>query len=64
MSLAAAFETPVPVAMGNYAPRSDYDYVRRAVEYISQHWRDQPSLETIAEVVGMKPLSLQRLFTR
>jgi AraC family transcriptional regulator of adaptative response/methylated-DNA-[protein]-cysteine methyltransferase len=64
MSLAAAFETPVPVAMGNHAPRSDYDYVRRAVEYISQHWRDQPSLETIAEVVGMKPLSLQRLFTR
>jgi len=52
--------TPVPRPQ----PRSDYDIVRRAVEYISEHWRDQPSLERIAEVVGMRPLSLQRLFTR
>ena len=64
MSLAAAFETPRPVALMTDAPQNDYDLVRRAVEYISQHWRDQPSLETIAEAVGMKPLSLQRLFTR
>jgi AraC family transcriptional regulator of adaptative response/methylated-DNA-[protein]-cysteine methyltransferase len=45
-------------------PRTDYDVVRRAIEFISEHWREQPSLERIAEVVGMKPLSLQRLFTR
>ena len=64
MSLAAAFETPRPVALMKDAPETDYDLVRRAVEYISQHWRDQPSLETVAEAVGMKPLSLQRLFTR
>ncbi|MBN9020699.1 MAG: bifunctional helix-turn-helix domain-containing protein/methylated-DNA--[protein]-cysteine S-methyltransferase, partial [Rhizobiales bacterium] len=64
MSLAAAFETPIPVAMPADEPQSDYDYVRRAIEYISENWRDQPSLETIADVVGMKPLSLQRLFTR
>ena len=64
MSLAAAFETPTPVALPMDAAESDYDHVRRAVEYISQHWRDQPSLEKIAEAVGMRPLSLQRLFTR
>lgn len=43
---------------------SDYDVVRRAIEFISRRWRDQPSLEAIAAHVGMKPLSLQRLFTR
>jgi len=63
MSLSAAI-----AAMENTAPkmppRTDYDIVRRAVEYISEHWRDQPSLEQIATVVGMQPLSLQRLFTR
>ena len=45
-------------------PRSDYDVVRHALEFISTRWRDQPSLEAIAARVGMKPLSLQRLFTR
>ena len=29
-----------------------------------ERWREQPSLERIAAHVGMKPLSLQRLFTR
>jgi AraC family transcriptional regulator of adaptative response/methylated-DNA-[protein]-cysteine methyltransferase len=43
---------------------SDYAVVSRAIEFISRRWRDQPSLEAIAAHVGMKPLSLQRLFTR
>jgi AraC family transcriptional regulator of adaptative response/methylated-DNA-[protein]-cysteine methyltransferase len=42
----------------------DYETVRRAVEFISRQWREQPSLERIAEYVGMRPLALQRLFTR
>ena len=43
---------------------SDYESVRHAIEFISENWRDQPSLERIAAAVGMAPLSLQRLFTR
>jgi AraC family transcriptional regulator, regulatory protein of adaptative response / methylated-DNA-[protein]-cysteine methyltransferase len=43
---------------------SDYEVVRRAIEFISRRWREQPSLEAIAAHVGRKPLSLQRLFTR
>jgi len=31
---------------------------------ISENWREQPSLEAIAEAVGLRPLALQRLFTR
>ncbi len=64
MSLSAAFETPTPMALPKDRPQSDYDLVRRAVEYISANWREQPSLERIADVVGLRPLSLQRLFTR
>ncbi|WP_421726664.1 methylated-DNA--[protein]-cysteine S-methyltransferase [Bauldia sp.] len=45
-------------------PQSDYDTVRQAVEYISENWRDQPSLDQIAGAVDLKPLALQRLFTR
>lgn len=63
MSLAMAAETPrlMPLKKAN---ENDYAVVRRAVSFISENWRDQPSLETIAEEVGMKPLGLQRLFTR
>src|SRR6185295_3732884 len=42
----------------------DYETVRRAIEFISERWREQPSLEAIAEEVGLQPLALQRLFTR
>ncbi|HMN85459.1 MAG TPA: bifunctional helix-turn-helix domain-containing protein/methylated-DNA--[protein]-cysteine S-methyltransferase [Bauldia sp.] len=42
----------------------DYDHVRRAIEFISETWREQPSLERIAAAAGLPPLSLQRLFTR
>lgn len=46
------------------SPSTDYAAIQRAIEYLSANWRDQPSLEEIAGVVGMRPLSLQRLFTR
>ena len=46
------------------SPADDYEAVRRAIEFISENWREQPSLEAIAEEVGLRPLALQRLFTR
>jgi AraC family transcriptional regulator of adaptative response/methylated-DNA-[protein]-cysteine methyltransferase len=63
MSLAMAVETPRLMPLKTAHP-GDYAVVRRAVSFISENWRDQPSLETIAEEVGLKPLALQRLFTR
>lgn len=53
-----------PMSNRTAPPPSDYEIVRRAIEFISRKWRNQPSLEAIAAHVGMKPLSLQRLFTR
>jgi AraC family transcriptional regulator of adaptative response/methylated-DNA-[protein]-cysteine methyltransferase len=42
----------------------DYEIVRRAIEKISLDYRDQPSLEDLAEDVGETPTGLQKLFTR
>ncbi|WP_019173952.1 methylated-DNA--[protein]-cysteine S-methyltransferase [Pseudaminobacter salicylatoxidans] len=42
----------------------DYEIVRRVIEKISLDYRDQPSLEALAEEVGETPTGLQKLFTR
>jgi AraC family transcriptional regulator of adaptative response/methylated-DNA-[protein]-cysteine methyltransferase len=42
----------------------DYSRVSAAIEFILADWRRQPSLKAIAAHVGLKPLALQRLFTR
>jgi AraC family transcriptional regulator of adaptative response/methylated-DNA-[protein]-cysteine methyltransferase len=42
----------------------DYETVRRVIEKISLDYRDQPSLEVLAEEVGETPTNLQKLFTR
>jgi len=43
---------------------SDYDAIRRAIEFMTENWRDQPSLERIADHVGLEPTRLQKLFRR
>jgi AraC family transcriptional regulator of adaptative response/methylated-DNA-[protein]-cysteine methyltransferase len=52
--------------MLNHSPNAggDYAHVRKALAYISDNWRDQPSLETISDHVGLSPHHLQRVFTR
>lgn len=41
----------------------DYDLVRRAIEFMTVRWREQPSLGAVAEHVGVEPMVLQRVFT-
>ena len=43
---------------------SDYVLVRDTIQFISERWRDQPELETIAAAVGTDASHLHRLFTR
>jgi AraC family transcriptional regulator of adaptative response/methylated-DNA-[protein]-cysteine methyltransferase len=43
---------------------TDYGRVRRAIEFISTEYRDQPSLSAIADAVGLEPEALQALFQR
>lgn len=61
MNITAALAMADPVAP---LPHQDYEIVRRAIEFLTEHWREQPSLERLAAGVGMNPLALQKLFTR
>ncbi|MGB3447494.1 MAG: bifunctional helix-turn-helix domain-containing protein/methylated-DNA--[protein]-cysteine S-methyltransferase [Xanthobacteraceae bacterium] len=42
----------------------DYDSVRRAIAFISAHWRAQPTIEAIAGAAGLTPDELHHLFRR
>ncbi len=43
---------------------SDYETVRQVIELITEDYRDQPSLETIAARLNQSPTQLQKTFTR
>lgn len=45
-------------------PACDYLFVRAAIEFVSGQWREQPSIEAIAEHVGLSPARLTDLFRR
>ena len=42
----------------------DYDRVERAIRYIAEHRLEQPSLQDVADAMGLSPFHAQRLFTR
>jgi AraC family transcriptional regulator, regulatory protein of adaptative response / methylated-DNA-[protein]-cysteine methyltransferase len=42
---------------------NDYELVKHTLAFISENWRDQPSLETLADQAGLSTTHLQRLFT-
>jgi len=42
----------------------DYDSVRRAIAFISEHWRAQPTIESMAEAASLTPDELHHLFRR
>src|SRR6266536_125597 len=42
----------------------DYGVVRRAIAYISEHWREQPEIERIAEAAAVSSAELHHLFRR
>jgi AraC family transcriptional regulator, regulatory protein of adaptative response / methylated-DNA-[protein]-cysteine methyltransferase len=46
------------------SPTADYAIVKRAIEFISKRYRDQPSVEEIAEHVGLSASHFQHLFKR
>lgn len=42
----------------------DYAIVRDAIEFLSVNWNEQPSLEELAEHIGLGVTATQKLFTR
>ena len=47
-----------------HPPVADYATIRRALEFVGTRWRDQPSVEAIADHVGLSPSHLQYVFKR
>src|SRR5712671_4688578 len=43
---------------------ADYDIVRRAIAFLSEHWRAQPEIEAVAEAAGVSATELHHLFRR
>lgn len=64
MNAQTAILTKDVTPLATTAEGADYDKVRGVIEKISLDFRDQPSLETLAEEVGETPTGLQKLFTR
>jgi AraC family transcriptional regulator, regulatory protein of adaptative response / methylated-DNA-[protein]-cysteine methyltransferase len=42
----------------------DYDSVRRAIGFISENWRNQPTIEAMADAASVTPDELHHLFRR
>ena len=62
-------DTLTPIAQdpeldGASAEAGDYERVRAIIAFISQNWRDQPEVETVAEGVGLTATQVHHLFRR
>jgi AraC family transcriptional regulator of adaptative response/methylated-DNA-[protein]-cysteine methyltransferase len=63
-------DTLTPIASDREAlpggddPGADYERVRRIIAFISERWREQPSIDAIAEHLGLSPTHVHHLFRR
>ena len=58
-------QTTATIAGALDADRSrDYEHIRRAIAFLSSNWTEQPSLERLAEHIGLSPAHCQKLFKR
>jgi AraC family transcriptional regulator, regulatory protein of adaptative response / methylated-DNA-[protein]-cysteine methyltransferase len=46
------------------AANADYDLVKKAIAFVSEHWREQPDVEEIADAVGLSSAHVTQLFRR
>jgi AraC family transcriptional regulator of adaptative response/methylated-DNA-[protein]-cysteine methyltransferase len=49
---------------GPPASSTDYEHVRRIIAFISERWREQPTLEAIADHAGLSTTHVHHLFRR
>src|SRR6476659_6436588 len=57
--------TPTPHVEPLPSDRSrDYALIRRAISFLSETWAEQPSLDRLAEHLGLSPAHCQKLFKR
>lgn len=47
----------------NIQDKTNYERIEEAIGYIKEHFKDQPSLEEVAEKIHLSPFHFQRIFT-
>ena len=57
-----AVTAPAPGPANDNA--QDYNHIRNIISYLSENWREQPSLEELANLAQLSPAHLQKIFTR
>jgi AraC family transcriptional regulator of adaptative response/methylated-DNA-[protein]-cysteine methyltransferase len=55
--------TPLP-DFDSVDPGTDYEALQRAVQFLGENWRDQPSLDAIADAMRLPATQAQKLFHR
>jgi AraC family transcriptional regulator of adaptative response/methylated-DNA-[protein]-cysteine methyltransferase len=64
-TLNEALESPTMTAdLHQTADQDDYAYIRKTIEYLTENWRDHPSLDDIAAHAGLSTTHFHKLFTR
>lgn len=43
--------------------RTDYDRIEKAINYINEHFKEQPSLDEIAKAIHVSPFHFQKMFS-
>ena len=61
--LHTAITTDTAIPLGPDRSR-DYDHIRRAIAFLSETWTEQPSLDRLAQHLGLSPAHCQKLFKR
>lgn len=49
--------------MNNIQEKTNYERIEEAIGYIKEHFKDQPSLEEVAEKIHLSPFHFQRMFS-
>lgn len=44
--------------------RADYARMITVLDHLSEHWSDQPDLQSLADLIGLSPYHFQRVFSR
>ena len=55
-------QSAMPAALA--APSTDYALIRRAVTFLADSWTEHPSLDALAQHLGLSPAHCQKLFKR
>jgi AraC family transcriptional regulator of adaptative response/methylated-DNA-[protein]-cysteine methyltransferase len=64
MNMQTALHTEIASSVPLPSASADYETVRRAIAFVSENFREQPEVDSVADAVGTTPRALTELFRR